>query len=370
MSPEEGLQKAIFDAANPRRAAEILESVADSISEAIFLTDSQGKILWASPRASSVLHKRTRKMEGLPLDALTHPDRKSWSQLCQLAVKHGFHRKDVPVHCSKNTSIIVDIFAKPLRTDRGEPNVLWILKDRTAEHEQKVSLQAEKKNVEEFVYTVSHDLKAPLVSIEGYLSLLREESLDDLNDESKYFVEKISKNVRLMRRMIQDLLELSRIGRDTPSRSLLAVGPILQEILEEFRFQIERKKIEVVLAERFPRIRGNSRHIRLLFSNLVSNAIKFLGEQPEPRIEIGWERGNASVHYFVKDNGVGIAPRYHDQIFRLFYRPKMSAEEEGSGVGLAIVKKIVEEHGGTVCVDSEEGKGATFVVSFPKPKRN
>ena len=369
MSPAEGLQKAVFKAENPRQAVEILENVAASISEAILLTDSGGKILWASPRTGTVLHKRVKNLEGLSLDALTHPDRKSWSQLCQLALKSAFHRKEVPVHCSKNSSIIVDISAAPVKTHGGEPNVLWIIKDRTAEHAQKASIQAEKKNVEEFVYTVSHDLKAPLVSIEGYLSLLREESLNDLSDEGKYFVEKISKNVHLMRRMIQDLLELSRIGRDEPSRSLLAVGPLLQEILEEFRFQIERKKIEVVLPERFPRIQGNPRHIRLLFSNLISNAIKFLGDQPEPRIEIGWERGNSSVHYFVRDNGVGIAPRYHDQIFRLFYRPKMSGEE-GSGVGLAIVKKIVEEHGGTVCVDSEEGKGATFVVSFPKPKRN
>ncbi len=361
--------KAVWEKSNPEQAKEIWGQIAAQISEAILLTDSGGKILWASPKTGRIFHKRLKNAEGLSLDVLCQPQSKSWTQLCRKAVKRPFRQKQVAFRCSKNTSILLDISVTPFAGSESKQMLLWVLTDRTAEKEQEANIQADKKNLEEFVYTVSHDLKAPLVSIEGYLSLLREENLDELSGDGKYFVEKISKNVRLMRRMIQDLLELSRIGREAPSKKLLSVGAILEEVLEEFRFQIEKKQIQLVLHERFPRIQGNPRHIRLLFSNLISNAIKFLGDQPEPRIEIGWNRGDATVHYFVRDNGLGIHPRYHDQIFRLFYRPKISGEE-GSGVGLAIVKKIVEEHGGTVRVDSEEGKGATFFVSFPKPKGN
>ncbi len=369
MNAPRGSKKAVSREINSGQAARILENVAASISEAVFLTDTRGEILWASPKANTVLHRRIKNFVGLSLDTLSQPLHQTWQQLSRLAQENCLQGKEIQLRGSRNTTVILEVWATPLAGNGGAPEILWVLKDRTAERKREAQIQAEKKNVEEFVYTVSHDLKAPLVSIEGYLSLLREENFNDLGDEGKYFVEKISKNVRLMRRMIQDLLELSRIGREAPSQTLLAVGPIIQEILEEFRFQIEKKQIDIVLAERFPRIRANSRHIRLLFSNLVSNAIKFLGEQPDPRIEIGWERADSAIRYFVKDNGMGISPRYHDQIFRLFYRPK-TGDEEGSGIGLAIVKKIVEEHGGTVSVESEEGRGATFFVAFPKPKRN
>ncbi len=230
--------------------------------------------------------------------------------------------------------------------------------------------ELERKNgeLESFVYTVSHDLKSPVVSLRWVVGMFEEDCGGLLDDTAKGYLERMKTNTRNMEQLITDLLELSRIGRITGPPEDVSVARLLGELLERDRQRIEAKKIRIRLAPQFPTLRGERRRLMQVFDNLLSNAIKFMGDQPNPQIEVGWRDQGVSVEFYVRDNGIGIDPQFHEKIFQIFQRIQ-EIEVEGTGVGMTIVKKIVEQVGGRVWVESEKGKGATFYFTWPRERR-
>ncbi len=235
-----------------------------------------------------------------------------------------------------------------------------------AEHERRVSAELEVKNaeLERFTYTVSHDLKSPLVTIRGFLGLLRRDVERGDRERVDDDIRRIEGATDTMRLLLHDLLELSRIGRVVHPPQEVPFGELVREALARTSGPIAERGVDVEVAPGLPTVRGDRERLVEVLQNLIENAVKYLGEEPSPRIEIGVEAGRDGPVFFVRDNGIGIDPRYHDLIFGLFER--LDADTEGTGVGLALVKRIVEIHGGRIRVESEgRGRGSTFRFTLP-----
>jgi len=242
-----------------------------------------------------------------------------------------------------------------------------ITEHKRAEEEQErllAELEAKNKELESFVYTVSHDLKAPLISLNGFSSALQEEFHHQLGEEGKHYVERIQANVAHMDALIMHLLDLSRIGRVVGPIEEIDVVTLLREIQEELAVELEEAGAELVVQEPLPIVRADRSRMHQVFANLIDNAVKFRSEERPLRIEVGCQKERGFYRFHVADNGIGIAPQYHQQIFAPFRQ--LDPEAQGVGMGLALVKKIVEHHSGRVWVESEEGEGATLYFTLPE----
>ena len=239
------------------------------------------------------------------------------------------------------------------------------LEQRADEIESKNNeLQSQNAELERFNYTVSHDLKAPLVTIKGFLGLLQKDIDENNDDAMKRDLAQIGDAADQMSQLLNELLELSRIGRQMNAAEDRELDKLVREAVERVSIQIEQRGIDLRIDDDLPAVHGDPGRLLEVFQNLIDNAVKFMGQQASPRIEIGAQRENGEVHCFVRDNGIGIAPEYHDRVFDLFDR--LDARVDGTGVGLALVKRIVEVHGGRIWVESAgEGQGSSFHFTLP-----
>lgn len=229
--------------------------------------------------------------------------------------------------------------------------------------QEKLVNQLEKKNeeLERFTYTASHDLKAPLITIRGYLGYIEKDAKSGDYQRLLKDAKRISEATEKMHRLLNELLELSRVGRVMNKAEEVLFTEIVKDALERVESQIQAKQVKIKVAEKLQSVSVDKERMIEVVQNLVDNAIKFMGEQKQPQIEIGLEEHNGETVYFVKDNGVGIKKEFHERIFGLF--DKLDSDSEGTGIGLALVKRIIEVHGGKIWVESEEGKGAKFLFS-------
>jgi signal transduction histidine kinase len=233
-----------------------------------------------------------------------------------------------------------------------------------AEREQLIAeLEAKNTELEQFTYTVSHDLKSPLITIRGFIGFIEQDTQSGNTNRLKADIQRISDATDKMQRLLNELLELSRIGRLKNEPKLVPFEELVREAVELMQGRIMECGVEVHIDSNLPNVFGDSHRLLEVLQNLVDNAAKFMGDQPKPRIEIG-QRGeeDGKPVFFVRDNGIGIAPEYHERVFGLFN--KLDPNIEGTGVGLALVKRIVELHGGRIWVESEAGKGATFFFTL------
>jgi len=241
-----------------------------------------------------------------------------------------------------------------------------ITERKRAEEERErllAEIAAKNQELESFVYTISHDLRAPLVSMDGFCSLLKRESQDQLGEQGQHYLERIRANVAHMNTLVTELLELSRIGRVVGPEEEIDVGVLLREIEEGLALKLEQGGVEFIVQQPLPAVRGDRGRIRQVFANLIENAVKFRSLERGLRIEVGCEEERGFYRLHVRDNGIGILPQYQEQIFEPFRQ--LDKGIEGVGMGLALVKRIVEHHGGRLWVESELGKGSTFYFTIP-----
>jgi signal transduction histidine kinase len=244
-----------------------------------------------------------------------------------------------------------------------------VLKRTQELHQKNEELLERNEEVENFIHIISHDLKAPLVSIQGFASMMKEEMGDTLQQGSvgDYFG-RIVANCKQMNTLIVELLEFSRVGRVEDEKETVDMKELFTELLAKLRPEINKKNIEIAMTGNFISLWGSRKRLSQVFQNLVQNAVKYIGTPPAPRIEIGCDEGaNGNCQLWVKDNGVGIKLEFQQKIFQIFQRAPSTQKIEGTGIGLSIVKKIVEHNHGEAWVKSEEGKGSQFFVSWPKP---
>jgi len=234
----------------------------------------------------------------------------------------------------------------------------------------KLILELEQRNaeLERFAYTVSHDLRNPLVTIKGFIGMLSRDMQDQKPKRVQHDMERIASATDKMSALLSELLELSRIGRIVnPPEEIDTVG-LVQDALELLDAKIISSSVKIVVARELPVLYGDRVRLLEVFENLIDNAIKYMGNQSEPVIEIGVRDTEGQQIIFVKDNGLGVDKRYHTRIFGLF--EKLDPTMEGTGIGLALVQRIVETHGGRIWVESEGlGKGSTFCFTIPDGRK-
>lgn len=266
----------------------------------------------------------------------------------------------------------VETTKTPIRNDHGEVvGTTGIARDITErkraelERERLISeLGAKNAELERFTYTVSHDLKAPLVTINGFIGYIERDGLAGNFESFRNDLARIRQAVKKMQTLLNDLLELSRIGRMMNEPVEAEFSAIVRDALSMLDGPISARKVQIEFHDEGHKVIGDRTRLLEVVQNLVENAIKFMGNQPNPGIKIGSFRDeHEKPVFFVQDNGIGIEPQYQDRIFGLFN--KLDPSTEGSGIGLALVKRIIEFHDGAIWLDSQPGKGTTFFFTLP-----
>lgn len=225
---------------------------------------------------------------------------------------------------------------------------------------------AKNAELETFVYTVSHDLKTPLVTVEGFAGALSEDFGEKLSEKGKKYLDYITDASHKMEDLINDLLELSRIGRVRETMEEVPFLAIVEEALSEVEHKIKERNIQVDVRRDFPYVYGERKRLVQVVENLLSNAVKYVGnDHPSPLIEVGVDEKDDQNIFFVRDNGIGIEERFFERIFQVFERlPAAKKLAEGTGIGLATAKRIIENHGGRIWVSSVPEKGSTFYFTI------
>jgi signal transduction histidine kinase len=229
--------------------------------------------------------------------------------------------------------------------------------ERTAE------LEAANKELEAFTYSVSHDLRAPLRHMDGFARLLRQGYAETLDETARHYLDRIQQGSRQMGRLVDELLHLTRVGRQELCRQLTGLNSLVEEVLRDLAPEVKDRNIEWRIA-RLPFVDADPILLKQVFMNLISNAIKFTRPRQQAVIEIGRAEDNGRVAVYVRDNGVGFSMKYRDKLFNVFQRLHRAEDFEGTGVGLATVRRIIHKHGGQVWAEGQLDQGATFYFAL------
>ncbi|MFQ5571200.1 MAG: response regulator [Rhodothermales bacterium] len=254
----------------------------------------------------------------------------------------------------------------------GRMCLLWIGHDVTERKQVErdrerffKELEARNAELERFAYTISHDLKNPLFTITGFLGLMEQDAVAGKTAHLERYTGEIKAATETINKLLNELLEISRIGRVANPPEEVSLAELVEETICLLDARITDRGIVVDIDPGLPVVFGDRRRLSEVLMFLLDNATRFMGDQPEPRIEIGARLGNAAPVFYIQDNGIGIEPRYHERVFRIF--ELLDTESGGAGVGLALAKRIVEVHGGRIWVESDGlGKGSTFCFTLPR----
>jgi signal transduction histidine kinase len=228
-----------------------------------------------------------------------------------------------------------------------------------------VELEASNRELEGFVYSISHDLRAPLRHLDGFVELLRRNAGTELDEKSLHYMETISAAAIKMGMLIDDLLTFSRMGRHSISFQKVDLGSLILDIMQELEPETRGRGITWQIGD-FPPLEGDPAMLQIVLTNLIANAIKFTRTRARAKIEIGWlHHQDAETVIFVRDNGVGFDMTYKDKLFGVFQRLHRQEDFEGTGIGLANVRRIINRHGGRTWAEGKVDQGATFYFSLP-----
>ncbi len=242
-----------------------------------------------------------------------------------------------------------------------------VTRRKRAERERErmiVDLEDANKELERFTYTVSHDLRSPLITIQGFIGQLEQEARNGQFELLHEDIERISKSTIRMQRLLDELLELSRVGRKGEEQIRFSLAQVIRDAIEICSGRINKRKITVKIGKNIPDVKGDRSQILRVIQNLIDNAAKYMGEKPQPIIEIFMENRADQPVLCIRDNGIGIEPTDHETVFGLF--DQLASDNDGTGLGLALVQRIVHSHGGRIWVESEgAGTGSTFCIILP-----
>jgi PAS domain S-box-containing protein len=351
---------------------------------------SEGKIVFVNSAGVKLFGAaRAKDLMGKAFLEFVHPDCR---KLAQTRMRRLYEEeKPVPFVEEKlvrldDTTVDVEIAAAPLLFE-GKRAAQVIVHDitehkRTAEEirrlnvelEQRVvertaELEAANKELEAFSYSVSHDLRAPLRHIEGFVEIFRATKGSVLDDEAKDYLHTIADSAKQMGKLIDDLLTFSRTSRVEMRKTKVRLNDLVQDVLRESERETQERKIEWILHP-LPEVEGDVALLRQVMFNFICNALKYTRTRSQARIEIGSTETPAETTVFVRDNGVGFNMDYVHKLFGVFQRLHRSTEFEGTGVGLANVRRIILRHGGRTWAEGEVNRGATFYFCLPKRKKS
>ena len=368
-----------------RESEDRFRTMADNIAQFAWTADPTGWIFWYNQRWYEYTGTTFEEMQGWGWEKVHHPDHvdrvlKKWKQ----AHITGEPWEDTfPLRGLDGTYRWFLSRALPVRDAEGRI-MRWFgtNTDITELREAQASLTASEerlrrqssalaeanKELEGFSYSVSHDLRAPLRTIDAFSRIVEEDHGPDLNAEANRCLTIVRKAAAQAGELIDDLLEFSRLGRLAMSVGSVNMGDLAREVADELNLIQKEPNIDVIISD-MPPCQGDRRLLKLVWTNLLTNAIKYAKHRDEVRVEVGWMPDDASaeaVTYYVKDDGVGFDMKYVHKLFNVFQRLHRKEDFEGTGVGLAIVHRIVSRHGGQVWAEGKVDGGATFFFSLRK----
>jgi PAS domain S-box-containing protein len=357
-----------------RRSEMQFSAFMSNIPGPAYLKDESGRFKYINSAFQTAMHQVSSDIVGKTVEELFDPQHaKVMVELDQKVQTSGQAVTD-----EETTSIdgemrnwLVTKF--PVVVTPDEPGLIGgvaveITDRKKAEQErEKLILELEDKNdeLERFTYTVSHDLKSPLVTVSGFIGMLVDDIKNQRTDDINEDIREIKSAIEKMKRLMDELLELSRIGRQNNPMSVVSISQLANEAISLLTGKIETVGATIDVQRDMPSISCDRPRIYEVVQNLMDNALKYMGDQPQPRIEIGMRTEAQDIIYFVRDNGIGIELAYHKKVFGIF--DQLNQMVEGTGVGLAIVKRIIEVNHGNIWVESDgEGKGSTFCFTLPQ----
>lgn len=353
---------------DPGNDVQSLASVLDSAPEAVLAVNERGFITYANPVIEQLVGQPPERLVDQPIALLLNNASEIERLVSSLAPGEGTTKQDMTLHRADGRAIQVSASASALRAGGRMPRgTVLFLRDVTKRRELAEALERQNAELEHCVHSLAHDLRSPLVALLGFSRLLRQDYGEQLDDTGLHFIDRIEQAGRTMEELIHDLLEFSRIGQGGERRSMVDPRIVLLQIAAEMKPRLEAVNIELEFPNHPPLIYCDRTRLYQVFSNLVGNAIDHMGpcENRVISVEVWNEPGGHRIA--VRDRGRGIEPADQERIFEVFQSLRPCSDgRRGSGIGLAIVKKIAETHGGRIWVESESGRGATFHLYFPQ----
>ncbi|MEQ1503669.1 MAG: ATP-binding protein [Myxococcota bacterium] len=368
-------------AAQPASITRLFGGLMDAAPDGMLICDASGVILVANAQAEKMLGYDAGELVGKPIETLTPPSLRDQHvrHRTQYAARPQTRRMGIGMELvavrKDGSEIPAEVSLRPLDTAEGA-FVVSAFRDVTERRQseellrhQASALARSNEALQQFAYVASHDLQEPLRMVSSYLQLLERRYGDQLDADAKDFIGFAVDGAKRMQALINDLLAYSRVGRTEAPHVKVDLGEVVRRVLEDLAVAV-RESGAVVHVDRLPMVVGDAPLLGQVFQNLVANALKFQRPGVPPEVWIEARRDDAGWTIAVRDAGIGLEPKYADRIFQIFQRLHTRAEYPGTGIGLAIVKRIVEEHGGVVRVESVPGAGATFSFTLPDRRRS
>lgn len=353
-----------------RKAGLKFQGLLEAAPDAIIIVDRGGRITLVNAQAETLFGYSREELLGQPIELLM-PER---FRKVHVGRRESYHVQprtrpmgaglDLAGRSKDGSEFPVEISLSPIETEEG-PRVISIVRDITDKKRAEQKLREKIREMDDFIHVVSHDLKEPLRGIEAFAGFLAEDYAPLLDEEGRRYIQLLKSSAIRMKDLIHDLLTLASISRKASVRQKIDLNPILGKVEQDLSYAIEQKHVRISQKHSLPTVLGDPTRMGEVFKNLLSNAIKF-NTSSAPEVEIDLKEQDGFYLFSMRDNGIGIDPRYQEQIFSLFERLHPQEEFEGTGAGLAICKKIIEDCGGRIWVESEPGKGSTFFFTLPK----
>ena len=358
-----------------QKSEEGFRAVAETATEAIVSADKRGHITYFNPGAERIFGYAARDVIGSPLTLLM-PQRfheAHWQGLSRF-LSTGQARVigrtvELVGQRKEGTEFPLELSLASWKAG-GETYFTGILRDITERKrlEQEVqqrsaAFEAANKELEAFSYSVSHDLRAPLRAIDGFSRILLEDHIAHLPADAQRYLHAVRNNSQQMGRLIDDLLTFARLSRQPLSKQLVRPADLVQQCVEELRAEQQGRRVEMAIGD-LPACQADPALLKQVWLNLISNALKYTRKQEMAVIAVGCQEQDSATAYFVRDNGVGFDMRYADKLFGVFQRLHRAEEYAGTGVGLAIVQRIIHRHGGRVWAEAAVNHGATFYFTL------